>query len=52
VTRKKIIVGATILLAIIGVYFLLQGKPDPAARKPRVVTQAVKTVLAQKKQSP
>lgn len=51
-TRKKILIGAIILLAIVGAYFLSQGKPDPQAKKPRVVTQAVKTVLAQKKAIP
>lgn len=51
-TRKKILVGAIILLAIVGAYFLSQGKPDSQSKKPRVVTQAVKTALAQKKAIP
>lgn len=51
-TRKKILVSAIIVLAIVGAYFLSQGKPDPQAKKPRVATQAVKTVLAQKKAIP
>ncbi|WP_241687723.1 efflux RND transporter periplasmic adaptor subunit [Janthinobacterium sp. 17J80-10] len=51
-TRKKILVGAIILLAILGAYVLWQGKQDPQAKKPRVATQVVKTVQAQKKTIP
>lgn len=52
VTPKQFIAGAVVLSAVIGAYFIWQGKPGSQAKKPRNPAQVVKSVLAQKKSIP
>ncbi len=49
---KYFFIGASLLLAGVGGYYLLQKKPDPAAKQPRNPAQVVKTGLAEKKSIP